>query len=212
VSDQTSTILLQPRPLVTSDAAGLKASIDARSVFQPAFIAETAIDLANETDMPTGLTVAGDVWRIIFELPTSMPSMILYPLAFTGDIIHNGFDTAFLTLFELDAVFQMSVNPAAASRSGFRAFRLGPPLLQGPVALTTQDIAPELKGFPVRPRPAGGGGSGTRVGELHLTVQVADVTATAQTSLDIDYRLLMFPEAAANNAGFFTPQLYFHPR
>lgn len=212
MADATSTIVLTPRPLVTTDAAALTASIEAKSGFQPAFIAETLVDEANETAMPTALTADEDVWRIIFELSGPMPGYILYPYAFTGDLVMGGALTAFNTLFEDDAAFQISVNPLSASRSGWRAFTLGPVLFGGPNNITNRDISPELKGFPVRARTAGGGGSLVRVGELLLTVATADVTATAATSIDIDFRLLMFPEAAAENAGFYTPSLFFHPR
>lgn len=211
MADATSTLILKPEALVTTDAAALTANIQARSMFQPAFVVQTAVDEVDETDMPAGISADGDVWRIIFELSAPMPGYVLYPFAFTGDLVMGGALTAFNTLWEDDAALQISVNPISASRSGWRAFQLGPVLFGGPNNITNRDLSPELKGFPVRPRAAGGNGS-VRVGELLLTVATFDATAAAATSIDIDYRLLMFPEAVSINAGFYSPSLFFHPR
>lgn len=212
MGDATSVVIMKPRPLVTSDAAALTSSIESRPLFQPAFILESGVDVENETTMPTGLTVAGDVWRIEFNLGSPMPGYVVYPFAFTGDIINDMADAAFADLFELQASMQMSVAPNLASRSGFRDFTMGTPRTTGPSGLFVQDISPELKGLPVRPRPGGGGLTGIRVGDLLLTIKTADVTATSNTTIDLDYRLLMFPEGAKDNAGFYTPLLYTHPR
>lgn len=202
-------MILGVRPLVTSDAAGLTAPIQAAPFYQPAFIAETGLEEANETPMPTGLTDPGNVWRIIFELASPMPGFVVYPYAFSGNLIH---DTAgaFGALFENEFAYQLSVAQLTASRAGWQTASMDEIRFLGPIPIRIQAISPPLRGFPIRPRTPGGGGVGTRVGELSLTIDTPDVTATANTSLDFDFRLLLFPEAARDNAGYYTPMLFFH--
>ncbi len=211
MANATSIVTLVTRPLVTSDADALTAPIKVAPFYQPAFIAETVVDALGAITMPTGLTVAGDVWRVTMNLASPMPGFVVYPYAFTGNLLNVSGSVAFQTLFETLAQYQISVDPDAASQRAWREFSLGAAHVMGPIVGSSIDIAPELKGFPVRPRTPGGGLTGVRVGELLLEIQTPDVTATANTVLNLDYRLLLFPEAAADNAGFYTPMLFFHP-
>lgn len=210
MANATSIVILETRPLVTSDADALTAPIQAVPFYQPAFIAETFVDAAGEIPMPTALTGVGEVWRVIFELASPMPDFVVYPYAFTGNLHASTGTVAFASLFETLAQFQISVDPSLASTRGWREFSLGSSHVLGSIGGASIDIAPDLKGFPVRPRTPGGGGLGTRVGEMLLEIKTPDVTVTAATVLNMDFRLLLFPVSSALNAGFYTPSLFFH--
>jgi len=212
VADATSTVILEVKPLVTSDADALTAGIQAAPFYQPAFVAETMVDSAGLTSMPTGLTINGDVWRIIFELASPMPGFVVYPICFIGNLLASAEFGAFANLFAPLAAYTISVAENQATVGGWQSFTLGGFKDLGPIPQVINTIAPDLRGFPVRPRTPGGGGVGTRVGELSLTIATAHVAATAVTKLDLDFRLLLFPEASALNAGFWTPLLFFHPQ
>lgn len=205
-------MILDVRPLVTSDADALTAPIQVAPFYQPAFIAETALDLAGQTAMPTGLTDIADNWRVTFELASPMPGFVVYPFCFIGNLINLADAAGFANLFETRAVYSVSIAPGTASSEGWQQFDMGDPFDINPITGRVQTIAPNLRGFPMRPRSPGGGGFGIRVGDMILTIQTPDVEATAATSLTLDFRLLLFPEAAAQNAGFYTPGLFFHPQ
>lgn len=209
MSDQSSTVVLDVTPLVTTDAAALTSTIKARSLFQPAFIAQTPLDTVNQLDMPTGLTVAGDIWRILFALPSDMPAFVLYPYALTATLLCDPEDAAFPALFDSSFQVAFSINPLQSNlgtwqTSGMFGAQAGFGSVQ------RRFIDPNLRGFPIRPRVAAPNQL-NRVGGLELTIATPDVSATANTSIEVDYRLLLFPEGVADNAGFYTPMLYYHP-
>lgn len=176
-------------------------------MYQPAFIAQTVIDTPGEIDMPAGLTVAGDIWRILFNLPSAMDGFVLYPYAMVGTILNQPEDPAFGALF--DSSFQVSygINPLATGRGNWQTSGMfGVQSGFGDVARRFFD--PNLRGFPMRPRVAN---ANDRVGGLEFTIATPDAGATAVTTIDVDYRILLFPEGAVLNAGYYTPMLFYHP-
>lgn len=48
--------------------------------------------------------------------------------------------------------------------------------------------------------------------DMILTIDTPDVGTTDITDLIMDVRFLLFPEQAADNAGFYMPSLFFHPQ
>lgn len=209
--DKTSVVVLTPRALVTKDAAGLTAAIQATG-FLPSFYAETLVGEDNEIDMTTALDTAGDVWRFIFEVPSRMPAIFVYPVAFTANLLNDVGHAGFDDLFESIALYQISVGGDDSERSGWLDLTLGPTVFHGPTGFKTRVISPELRGFPVRARSPGGSPTDRRVGEMLLTVKTPSAIAALATTIDIDFRLLFFPEGASDNAGWYQTQMFFHPQ
>ena len=212
MGDFTSTVVLKPRALVTADAAGLRAGLQATG-FLPNFLAATEVGEGNELPMTTTMNAAGDVWRIKFEVPSPMPAIFVYPVAFSATLINDVGHAGFDDLFTDVGLFTISIGPTQDQfiREGWQDLVIGPTSLHGPSGFKTRSITPELKGFPVRARTPGGGADAT-VGEMLLTMKTPSALGQLATGIAIDYRLLFFPEGASDNAGFYQTQMFFHPR
>ncbi len=211
MADKSSVLILAPRPLTVTDAAGLEASITPK-LWAPVQILES--DFNSPIAAVGDLAADGDVWRITIQTPSAMPGWVFYPIALRATLVDTNATTAFDLLFEdrgmasNEGVFE----DAAESPQNYYEFTLGTVFqgfdFTGDFKLRT--IAMPFPGFPPKlPLSETGAPINDALGAIMLRVGTFSAVGIVDTSLHVDARWLAFPRTALKSAGFYVPRLYF---
>lgn len=211
MADITTVKLLTPRPLVTGDAGGLKASVDPRGYFQPTMLLET--DVSTGTTVSTsGLAADGDVWDIRFAPPSAIPNVVFYPIALRMSIVASGEPAGFDAQFADEGMY--SITPPYGADWGWDNFSLENVGLiwQGSQLNKVRSGNPVWKAFPPRPQILSSDTvSENALGGIQITIGTWNATAAANSKLHVDARWVGFPEPVTRSAGYYTPRLFFNP-
>jgi len=206
VGNATTLVVLNPRALVSGDAAGLLASIDASTLFQPSMLLET--------DFTTAIALSGtisgdaDIWRVLFAPPSKIPNTVFYPIAFRMTMVST--KAAFTALWALPALF--SVDKETDGSHVYDDFTMGPYgiVFDGSGEVQFLSGNPVFHAYPTRPLSTVSDViAENAVGALNLTIATFDATAAGDMALHVDARWLGFPRPVVRNAGFYTPRLFF---
>lgn len=209
MGDVTTTVMMKTSTLVTEDAGGLLADIDAKPFWQPSLVIRT-----DPTELILGtsaaLTADGDIWRIMLALPAPMPDHTFYPIALTAAIVGVAIPTTF---FELNALYTI-VPPVGVEplQHAWRSFSLDAArsVWNGAIVEGIQTAAPDFQGFP--PSPVASAETGiAAIGGLQFVVDTFAALELADLTLSIDARWLGFPRSIVRSAGFYANRMFFRP-
>lgn len=209
MGDVTTTLFMKTTTLVTEDAGGLTADIDAKPFWQPSLVVRT-----DPEELILGssaaLTADGDVWRIMLALPAPMPDHTFYPIALTAAFVNTAVPSTF---FEPLALYSI-VPPVGVIplQHAWRSFTmdLQRTVFNGGTNVGIQTSAPDFQGFP--PSPVASAETGiAAIGGLQFTVDTFSAGELAMLTLSIDARWLGFPRSIVRSAGFYANRMFIRP-
>lgn len=210
MADTTTLVLLNPRPLITADAAGLEADVVPKALWQPIMLLES--DQTVEIPL-TGLAADEDLWRVLFCPVSATPGVVYLPLRLRFSIWTSGGSVAFPTLFEKTYQYAIDVPIGGNSGAWYNADMLDPrEYWAGVGGEWSQTGAPEIHGWPPKAGVALDPDSiqNNCLGGITLQIQTYDATSAAASKLSIDSAWVGYPVNALRSAGFYTPRMYFN--
>ncbi len=215
MADATEVVILEPFFLTTADAAALEADVEPRAFFQPNFVLRSAFGDGSGITIP--IAADGDLWRVLFAPPNSMPHTVFYPISLTCQFVSLGAATFAATFWETAAGYTINApNTQVGPRDWvWNSFDLDARrlLFNGTSVESYQSGNPPFNGFPPPPVLATGtppvSSIDNAIAGFMFTVQTFNETARAAMRLHVDARFLAFPRSVTRNAGWYAPRLTF---
>jgi hypothetical protein len=212
MADASTGFLAYPRPLTSSDAAGLLADTMPRQLWEPAQLLETQWEVGTAgASVPGPIGAANDIWLVRIQPPSAMPGYVFYPICLRACLINDALDAGFAgPLFNSLAAY--TLDPPRQRHWVWQRFTGSTPRTgyDGAGQYYFQDYAPTFRGYPPRPMSLSSSSvSANALAGFQFAVQVWNAPAAANTELHIEARFLAFPQSALRSAGFYVPRLYF---
>lgn len=207
MANTTTIVLLEPEPLITTDAAALTAAVFPRAEFQPSFILRTN----PETAVNIPIAANGDRWRVLLAPPSAMPDYSFYPIAMTTSFLGGTTQDFSGSFWNANGFF--TIDPPIGRDFVWKNMVLGTTLniYNGTLTRTIQPSVPVFSGFPPAPVTATDPDVilNNSIGGFQFIVSTFVEIERAAMRLYIDARWLAFPRSVTKNAAYYVPRLYF---